>query len=144
MKKALFTLVVAALGLGFSAARAADLSPAGLCTSDATLSVPALGEVISVERVFDPENPDRVQGEIIQTSGGCTATVNCFHGGQQSCSSPTGTCTVSHAQCGWVQCGNQNPKICAGSCRADHHCFFFCGGDEGAFCAFDFCCECSN
>lgn len=149
MKKALLALTVAALALGFgAAAQAADISPAGLCSTAETLSVPAggldLGEVVNVEKVFDPENPDRVTGEIIQMSGGCQATANCFHGGQVSCSTPYGTCTVSYAQCGWVQCGEQPAVRCPGSCGWEIHCYYFCGQDENAICAWDKCCECST
>lgn len=149
MKKSLFVMVALCLVFSFSvSAEEAKVSLSDIFAAPAPVeTAPAagedLGEVLGVELVFDEEHPDRVRGEIVKMSAGCTATALCFHGGSVTCSTSYGTCTVSYAQCGWVQCGTQPAVRCAGSCAQDWHCYTFCGGDFGAFCAWDKCCECS-
>ena len=145
MRKLMFVFagLVVFVGLGASA-QEAEIKLADLFAAPTTaVETTNFGEVLDVKVIFDEEHPEWVRGETVQYASGCTATANCFHGGSVTCSSPTGTCTVSYAQCGWVQCGNDPAVRCPGSCVHDWHCFTFCGGDEQAFCAFDKCCECS-
>jgi hypothetical protein len=149
MKKSLTLVAVVALALTFGAmaeeaeVTLSDIFSAPAPVAPAPVEAEDLGEVLSVELIFDEEHPERVRGEVVNLSSGCTATVNCFHGGSVSCSSPTGSCTVSYAQCGWVQCGSDPAVRCAGSCVTDIHCASFCNWNPEAFCAFDKCCECS-